>query len=143
MARDFIKAYNDKKTKGFSVINFWRPINMSEPCTHKPLALLDPNTVKLEELVPSALFNYTKTGRPTSFSSLKYSEDHQWYYYPEMTNEEVLVFKQFQSMKDVDHDPENPAPLKTVFHTAVDDPNTPKGAEPRKSCEFRVRVYYK
>lgn len=141
--RPFIRAWNDDGTKGFSVINFWRPIQMDQPCVHKPLAILDPNTVKREDVVTSSLVNYTKSGLPTVFGSLKYNEDHQWYYYPGMTCDEVLIFKQFECFKGVDDDPENPAPVKTVFHTAIDDANTPKTAETRKSCEFRVRCFFK
>jgi len=58
-----------------------------------------------------------------------------------MTNDEVIAFKQFECIKGIDDQPD--AVYKTCFHTAVNDPTTPKEAEPRKSCEHRVNIYYK
>lgn len=72
--------------------------------------------------------------------ALKYSDDHVYYYYPNMTNDEVLVFKQFECFKGIDDKPN--APLKTAFHTAMEDPETPKDAEVRKSAEHRINVFY-
>lgn len=44
-----------------------------------------------------------------------------------MTNDETILFKQFQQMKD---DAPNQK-YRGVFHTAFDDPTMPKGAELR------------
>lgn len=107
----------------------------------KPLALLDPNTVEMDDVVPTALYGFTATKTPTSQASLKFNPAHQWYYYPNMTKDEVIVFKQFECFKGVDD--QEGAKYKTVMHTAIDDPTTPKDAEPRKSCEHRVGVFFK
>lgn len=74
---------------------------------------------------------------------LKRHVEQKWYYYPEMTNDEVLVFKQYECFKGID-DVED-APLKTCFHTAFNDPQTPwfGKVEARKSAEHRIRLFLK
>jgi hypothetical protein len=49
-------------------------------------------------VVPVGLVDLTPTGRPSNQSSLRYDEQQRWYYYSEMAPDEVLVFKQFQSL---------------------------------------------
>lgn len=114
---------------------------MDTPCEYMPLAVLDPNTVSMDDVVPTSLTGFTISGRPTHQASLKFNPSHQWYYYPKMTNDEVLVFKQHQCFKGVDDQPG--AQYKTCFHTAIKDPKAPANAEPRKSCEFRVHAFIK
>lgn len=58
-------------------------------------------------------------------------------YYPDMTVDEVLVFKSFQHLKG-----QAGAELNTCFHTAFEVPSAPPGAEPRLSSEYRVRVWF-
>jgi hypothetical protein len=47
---------------------------------------------------------------------------------------EVLVFKVFDTDKDID--------VKFTAHTAFDDPTTPEGASPRQSIEMRALVFF-
>ena len=54
-----------------------------------------------------------------------------------MTNDEVIAFVQFEYTKDVPY-----TEVQTVFHTGVEDPNTPIDAEKRKSCEYRVELFF-
>jgi hypothetical protein len=59
----------------------------------------------------------------------RYNPNHKWYYFPHMKNNEVLLFKQFWHFKGIDNlEAEN---YKCVFHSAFEDPTTPKNAEPR------------
>ena len=51
------------------------------------------------------------------------------FYYPRMVPDEALLFKVFDSEKDVP---------RFVFHTAFDDPTAPVDAPPRKSIEVRT-----
>ena len=66
---------------------------MKGPCYHNTLTVCDPNTVEMTDLVPSGMVGFTKSGLQTSQLALKWNEKHQWYYYPHMTNNEVLLFK--------------------------------------------------
>ena len=79
---------------------------------------------------------HTPSGKPTNQLALRYGEGQRWYYYPEMTPDEVLVFKQFQCSKD---DPE--PPLASCFHSAFELPDTPADADERQSCEHRVLIF--
>lgn len=57
-----------------------------------------------------------------------------------MTNDEVMVFKQFEYFKEVDANEETE---RTCFHTAFEHPSTPENAEIRQSCEHRITIYWK
>lgn len=109
---------------------------MEGPVRHKPMALCDPRSVKQEQLVDHHREDGHKNLR------LKYSDDHKWYYFPDMTNDEVLCFTQYVHMKGVDEQPDGTEAdqVKSVFHMAIDDPRLgPNDAvEERKSCEYRV-----
>ena len=105
-----------------------------------PLTVCDPSTVSMSDAVPTALYGFSKTGLPTSQLSLKAKEENKWYYYPDMRNDEVLVFKQFEFFKGVDD--QEDATFKTCFHTAFKHPDAPYCVEKRKSCEHRVSVFF-
>ena len=62
---------------------------MQYPLRMKPLALCDPNTVNRKDHVPVAL----TCDKDASFGYIRYNPNQKWYYYPEMTNDEVMVFK--------------------------------------------------
>ena len=141
LTEQYKEKYLDPEIKGHRVVCFWRPIKMAGPLKSKPLVLCDPRTVSLSDVVPTSLVGFSPVMLPSSQASLKFHPRHKWYYFPDMTNDEVICFKQFECMKGIDDQPD--APYKTCFHTAIDDPTTPKGAEPRKSCEYRVGVFFK
>ena len=129
-------GYDKPEVAGFMVIDFWRPIDIAGPLRHMPLAVCDPASVEAEDVTPSSLLDFSPTGRPTNQLSLRYNPSQRWYYYPEMTTEEVLCFKLFHCLKS-DAEPH----LRTCFHTAFVDPSAPADAEPRRSCEHRVGVF--
>lgn len=121
---------------GFMSINFWRTAGMRKPLQHMPLSFCHPDSVGVEDLIPVGLLGLTPTGEPTNQLGLRYTERQRWYYYPAMTPDEVLVFKQFQFSKD------DPKPLVTsCFHSAFEHPDTPPEAEVRQSSEQRVLVF--
>ena len=66
-------------------------------------------------------------------NSLRHSENHKWFYYPEMEKEEVLLFKVYDKKED--------GP-RFVFHTAFSDPRTPANALPRRSVEIRAIAFF-
>ncbi len=129
-------GYDRPEVAGFMVIDFWRPVGMAEPLRHMPLAVCDPASVDFDDIVPSSLIEFSPTGRPTNQMSLRANLAQRWYYYPDMTADEVLCFKLFHCEK-ADAAPS----LRTCFHTAFIDPATPADAEPRSSCEHRVGVF--
>jgi hypothetical protein len=102
---------------------------MEKPLQMKPLAICDPNTVDRKDHVPNALAGLaTVGGADTRLATIKYNPNQKWYYYPEMTNDEVMVFKQFEYFKDIDVSEDKE---RTCFHAAFDHPSTPENVERR------------
>jgi hypothetical protein len=133
-AEGWRRSFERDEVEAFMMIDFWRPTNMAEPLLHMPLALCDPITVELTDLVPMAMTGIAPTGRPTHHVALRYNPRQRWYYYPRMRTDEVLAFKLFECRKD------DPAPsrFRSVLHSAFKDPDAPADAEERQSCEHRV-----
>jgi len=126
--------FEQADVEGFVMLDFWRT-TMAEPLKHMPLALCDPTSVDAADIVPTAFEGIAPGGAITHHVSLRFNAGQGWYYYPDMTPNEVLVFKLFQLMRD-----EEPQPYRACFHTAVEDPATPPDAPLRQSCEHRVSV---
>lgn len=108
---------------------------MKGPIQTLPLAVCDPNTITEEDIVMTDMLN---GGIPADLDTirilmLKYNPAHKWYFYPEMTKDEVLVFKQFE----IRHEDGDKSRIP-VFHTAFVDPFCPKDAERRYSFEYRM-----
>lgn len=114
----------------FAFINVWRSIDAEAPVLQKPLAVCDENSIDASEIFTYELRFPDRTGENYS---LRHSPSHRWYYYPEMTGDECLVFKVYDKHED--------GP-RFVFHTAFDDPTTPTDAPPRKSIEIRTIAFF-
>lgn len=120
-----------------TMICFWRPINMEDKLINNPLCVLDCNTVKSDDIVLTELYGITPTSKPLPQLSVKYDEGQKWCYYPDMTCDEVLVFKQFFYRKG---DPD--AAYKCCFHSAFVDPREGYfSQQKRESTEHRVLVF--
>ncbi|MGV3655590.1 MAG: CmcJ/NvfI family oxidoreductase [Noviherbaspirillum sp.] len=111
----------------FLILNLWRPVLY--PAIDTPLAVCDARTVKSGDWVETDIIYPARTGE---IYQARYSPDHRWSYYPEMTPQEVLVFKTFDSRAG------NPG--RMVPHCAFDDPTAPADAPPRRSIEIRCLV---
>jgi hypothetical protein len=133
--RRWREAYSRDAVAGFVSIGLWRTTNMKEPLRHMPLALCDPVSVDRADIAPTTSGTIAPMGGTTHHLVLRHNPRQAWYYYPEMTGEEVLAMTVCRFMKD---DPD--AQQRNVFHTAFEDPTTPVGAEVRQSCEHRVGV---
>lgn len=108
------------------VLNMWRPI-VDKP--QNTLALCDARTVDQgKEAVPITVI------RPTGNSDLYryvHSPRHRWHYAPDMTHNEVLMFKTYDSLDDG-------STVQFTPHGAVTDPTAVDGAPPRESIECRA-----
>jgi hypothetical protein len=128
--RDLIPDEAEELLKGrLQIINLWRPIR--GPLLDSPLAVCDARTVKPEDLVASDLVYPDRIGETYS---VKYSPDHQWFYVPGMTVDEVLLLKCFDSKTD--------GRARFAPHSAFSDPTTPADAPPRESIELRTLVFH-
>jgi hypothetical protein len=135
MGAQWRAGFERDEVEEFVALDFWRTTNMSGPLKHMPLALCDPTSIDDADIIPTALEGIAPGGALTYHVSLAYNESQRWYYYPDMTPDEVLVFKLFQLSKN-----DQSQPYRACFHTAFEDPTTPADAPPRQSCEHRVSV---
>lgn len=119
----------------------WRVF--SPPPEDWPLALCDFRTVRADEGLPNQLYfvdrlpedpfaEVDESKMITSGSEFHYSPAHEWWYFPNMTRDEVLFF--------VFHDSDHSRAWRVV-HTAFRDP-TVEAAVPRHSIEFRTFAFF-
>ena len=129
--REHLPHEADDLLKGrVQVVNLWRPIR--GPVRDTPLALCDAASVAEGDLVASDLIYPNRNGETYS---VKFNPDHRWFYFPEMTADEALVLKCYDSATD--------GRARFAPHTAFVDPTTPKDAPPRESIELRTLVFHR
>lgn len=124
-------------------INLWRSIDDDAPIGKDPLAVLDQTSltegVGSEDYIeadfhgmdPASGYKYSMK---QYYLNEKNSDDHRWFYFPNMTKDEVILFKQWDS------DPEKPG--RICFHTSFDDPLSSTEAPTRQSIEVRFIAYF-
>lgn len=129
----------------FAIINVWRNITEEPVATH-PLALCDAQSVYPEDLVVFEIHYQDRVGE-NYFS--KHSPRHQWYYYPQMTRDEALLIKQWDSAGQLARSlggqadaSEKHTPCTFSFHSAFEDAATAPDAPDRWSIEVRCIVLY-
>lgn len=149
----------------YQIINVWRPIE--NPASDFPLAVIDWRSTSPEDFVPVDLM-YPK--RPDSvmddddrgkeklpdesgwFSTEGYevrgetlgvaaSDKHKFHYVKDMTPDEVMLLKCFDSRGDGMPNGTKGLAVRTP-HTAFVDPDTPSDAPGRQSIEVRCLVFY-
>ncbi len=113
----------------FAVINTWRPIR--GPVLRAPLGFIHPDSMAPEDLVAADLVYRDRVGE---IYEVTHNPSHRWLYVPEMTREEILVFKCFDSAKD--------GRARFLPHTGFDDFATPEAARTRESIETRSLVFF-
>jgi hypothetical protein len=129
----------------FSIINVWRNI-AAEPVQTHPLALCDAQSVQADELVVFEIHYHDRIGE-NYFA--KHSQTHGWYFYPDMTRDEALLIKQWDSKgpfaqsqgSRADGD-DVTSPCTFSFHSAFEDPTTAPDAPQRWSIEVRCVALY-
>ncbi|MGB0637452.1 MAG: CmcJ/NvfI family oxidoreductase [Gammaproteobacteria bacterium] len=129
----------------FAIINLWRNISL-EPVEKNPIALCDAATVSTKDLV---VFEIHYSDRVGENYFAKHNDNHKWYYYPEITNDEALLIKQWDSKgrfattngESADSNLTN-QPSTFSFHSAFDNTNARAHAPDRWSIEVRSVVVY-
>jgi hypothetical protein len=129
----------------FAIINVWRNITDKPVLTH-PLALCDAASVRPEDLVVFEIHYHDRIGE-NYFA--KHAARHRWYFYPELTRDEALLIKQWDSLGQLARSKGAKAdtagtglPCTFSFHSAFADPTTPPDAPDRWSIEVRCVVLY-
>jgi hypothetical protein len=129
----------------FAIINVWRNI-ADEPVQSNPMAMCDGQTVEPEDLVTFEIHYADRIGE-NYFA--KYSTRHRFYCYPQLTRDEPMLLKQWDSdgglarSRGRASDASFPgAPCTFSFHSAFDDLLAPDDAPDRWSIEVRCLVIY-
>jgi hypothetical protein len=155
----------DKLVKGrYQIINVWRPIE--NPASDHPLAVVDWRSTSPDDFIATDLM-YPKRADsmdlddrgkevlpdPNNYSSTEGyevkgetmgvapNEKHKFYYQKDMTPEEVLLLKCFDSWGEGMPNGKKGLAVRTP-HTAFADPSTPADAPGRQSIEVRCLVFY-
>ena len=128
----------------FMAVNIWR--SLSPPPQDRPLALCDARSVSTQSGVFNTLILVDKMPSPEDMLDAPPEGDelrngflfhadpaHRWYYYPDMTADEVVLFKLYDSLES--------GPWRCP-HVSFIDP-TVTGASPRESYEIRSFVYFR
>jgi hypothetical protein len=132
--------------KRFMILNVWRNVDRKNALKRLPLACLDCQTVHDDDVfdwvppqgsprVCDGFTSHPDNYVPTT-QCIEPMARHVWFYYPEMTFSEALMFKTFDSAADVTREGLARACFHTAFHNTATKPNDPD----RHSCEVRVLV---
>jgi len=138
------KAFPDGKPyKRFITSSFWR--TFSPPPQDYPLAVCDWKSVDPEEGVANTMIIVDKIpdraeqlrdipgeDEMPAAAIFKFNPNHRWFYYPDMTRDEALLFKF--------HDSDRTRAWRTP-HTAFHDASRPD-AHIRESVEFRTVAFF-
>jgi len=136
---DYLHLHGMAEPQGASqvtVLNMWRPILNSAGAN--PLAVCDAETVDESDLVETMIYGYGHAGYSwheigVGVYEVAASDRHRWYYYPDMTPDETLVFTTYDSAGVVG---------RTCPHGSFVDPSTAPDAPVRRSIELRVLCYH-
>lgn len=156
----------DELLKGrYQIINVWRPIE--NPASDFPLAVVDWRSTKVDDFVPVDLLYpkradsvmddddrgkevrpdesvwYSTKGYDVRGETLAVSQNpgHKFYYQKDMTPDEVLLLKCYDSFGEGQPLGKKGIAVRTP-HTAFIDPATPEDAPGRQSIEVRCLVFY-
>ena len=116
------------ETKRFLIVNLWRSI--SGTVLESPMALCSANSIASEDVVSVKRVAKNHEGE---LQLAIWNPKHQWFYFPQMTMQEALIFKTFDSALD--------GRARYTIHTAFDEPNSSDDAPPRQSIETRCLVF--
>lgn len=115
--------------RDFAIINAWRPIG--PPVVDHPLVLCDARSIEEEDLVAVERRGEDRIGE---LQVALYDPAQRWYYYPEMTRDEVLLFKTYDSRTD--------GRTRFTPHSSCKNPDAPDDAPARESLETRCLVFF-
>ena len=109
--------------------NFWKPLKRR--VEEKPLAMCDVTSAPQSDMLEMKLRYRERTGE---IFVMRHSPAHRWWYLPEMTPENVVLLKTYESETD--------GRARFLGHSAFDDPNTPPDAVVRESIEMRTMAFF-
>eukprot|EP01063_Lacrimia_lanifica_P013163 TRINITY_DN1979_c0_g1_i3.p1 TRINITY_DN1979_c0_g1~~TRINITY_DN1979_c0_g1_i3.p1 ORF type:complete len:502 (+),score=148.37 TRINITY_DN1979_c0_g1_i3:55-1560(+) len=128
------------RTGRFAIVNAWRNI-ADTPIERQYLAMCSGlSVVAPDDFVSVDVYNVAVKG-PDCKADQSYrmdpsrSKNHEWWYFPAMKPDEMLLFMQYDSHAST--------PSRYCFHSAVADPREAYKNKPtRESCETRCVVFF-
>ena len=138
MRDKFGDAAGERLKGRFAIVNAWR--SMTGTIEQWPLTVCDARTIddrllhstrREAPLRAEPSFEYD---RPSETRHAAHDPNHAWHYFPRMTRDEILLFKNYDTLTD--------GTARYALHSAFEDPNTPADAAPRESIETRAFVFY-
>jgi hypothetical protein len=119
--------------------NFWRNARHDAAIKNQHLTVMDTQSVSEEEMAQTKFKNYAIGGQEQHMM-WRVKDQHRLVYFPDMTHDEILVFKQGEyklrrdsPCSEYDFVPAANSHLHQVFHTAFSDASAPNDAVPRRS----------
>lgn len=111
------------------VVQVWRAID--KVILSDPLAICDARSMAPEDFVAAERRFPNRVGE---IYHIAFNPQQRWGYVPNMTRDEALVFKCYDSRTDV---------ARFTAHGSFADPATPADAPPRQSIEARILTFFK
>ncbi|CAJ1911589.1 unnamed protein product [Cylindrotheca closterium] len=123
----------------FALINVWRNIDPENPVQELPLACADAQNVVMDDLRTLSIHYPDRVGENYFVA---HNPSHKWAYFPEMTHDEAMLIKQWDSLGVIDTGSDENISCFAI-HSAFADPSSLPTARPRRSIEVRVAVIWK
>jgi len=115
--------------KRWAIVQVWRPIRGAVMID--PLGICDGRSIPRKGFILVERRYQYRTGE---VYHIAHDPSHEWFYFPQMTRNEALVFKVFDS--------DTTKASRFTAHSAFDDPATPADAPPRESIETRTFAFW-
>lgn len=123
------RARPEYASKRFVFVNLWMPIY--SVVQESPLAIADGSTFSEADFHDLTLIYRDRQG---VIAGLSHSEQHRWFFTPQMRTDEAYLLKVYDS------DPAQA--VRWAPHTAFVDPTSPADAEKRTSIELRSILFF-
>ncbi|MBA4043143.1 MAG: methyltransferase [Erythrobacter sp.] len=111
-------------------VNVWRSIN--GVVRQLPLAFMDARSLELDDLVRTEI-RYSDSGHVGEIYGVRHRPTQRWYFFPEMTGDQVALIKGFDSKTD--------GVARFTPHTAFELQENDPQAPPRESIEVRTFAF--
>lgn len=121
------------KMKGRRMIqlNVWRPL--VDVVRRSPLAFCEANSINKKDLVRTKI-HFSDTDHVGEIYALRKSPGQRWFYFSEMTHDEVVLIKGYDSLKE--------GVARFTPHTAFEYPDQELTVGARHSIETRTFAFY-
>jgi len=128
--RDLYPHDADRMLAGrMAIIQAWRPT--AGPVFRDPLAVCDARSLAPSDLVAAERRHAERVGE---IYHVVCNPAQRWFYFPDMTSDEVMTFKCYDSLRD--------GRARFTAHGSFEDPSTPPSAPPRESIEIRTFAFF-